>query len=456
MAWPAFFNGFPLIYPDSLWYIRAGRPVAAALLRNHRSFSYNNRSLVYSLGILPFHLDRTVWPVIALQCLMTTWLVWLVVRSISPKRKWLFFAILIVLLSLFSSMSWFGSLVMPDILGPDLDLSMFLLVFAPDTISRVERIALWVIAWWAIASHGTHLLIVVALGCALTILAISRRMPFRRYLTLAAQPAIIVALAVVTLIGLNTFLYDRPILQGERPPFLTARLIADGPGRQYLQEHCATSNWEVCRYTKNLAGSSDRFLWSPDGVWATANESSRRLIRSQDGQLAFAVWRAYPLEELLRSAANFSWQLQTFDLRSCVPTSEVNLQMHRATPELEGKYFQSLQAHNKLPLRTFNEIDHAAVLFSFVGIAMRFRWLLRRRPQRLIALGFVIAASLLANALVTGTLSTVDGRFGARIVWLVPLFALLCVLQKAPGDTAQSLPEVLSTPATKDTSPIAG
>jgi hypothetical protein len=51
--------------------------------------------------------------------------------------------------------------------------------------------------------------------------------------------------------------------------------------------------------------------------------------------------------------------------------------------------------------------------------------------MRLIALGFVIAVSIVANALFTGTLSMVDGRFGSRAIWLVPFFAVLCILQIA-------------------------
>ncbi len=54
LIWPALLSGFPLMYPDSSWYLLAGRRVAAAVLLNHRSAYYGNRSLIYSLGILPF------------------------------------------------------------------------------------------------------------------------------------------------------------------------------------------------------------------------------------------------------------------------------------------------------------------------------------------------------------------------------------------------------------------
>jgi len=431
MAWPAFLSGFPLMYPDTPAYLLAGRRVAAAILLNHRSSYYGGRSLIYSLGIFPFHLDRTVWPVAALQCLLTSWLLWLVFRSISPRKSWIHFLILIALLSLLSSLSWFGSFIMPDILGPDLYLCIFLLVFAPDTISRAERVALYLISWWAIVSHATHLLIVIALCCALTAVAIFKQIPLRRYLAIAAELAIIIVLAVGAQISLNAFLYGQPSLGGDRPPFLTARLVADGPGRWYLEKHCPESGWEMCRYVNNLSGSSNRFLWSQDGVWVNATLSSRKLILSQDQSLAIAIFRAYPREQFVQSLNNFLRQLVTFDLGGFGPHFTIDMELSKALPKAQWLYFESRQAHNQLPRRLFYWIQHGAVVASLVGLAILLPWFLRSRPMRLIALGFVIAAAIVANALFTSTLSTVDGRFGSRAIWLVPFFAVLCILQIA-------------------------
>jgi hypothetical protein len=39
LAWPAFFNGFPLLYPDSMTYLSDGRIVARALFL-HRFSEY--------------------------------------------------------------------------------------------------------------------------------------------------------------------------------------------------------------------------------------------------------------------------------------------------------------------------------------------------------------------------------------------------------------------------------
>jgi hypothetical protein len=426
MMGPALYSGFPLVYPDSCWYILAGKRVAAVVLLHHRSSYYGNRSFIYSLGILPLHWGSFLWPIIAFQSLLTSWILWLVFRSLVPGKPWTRFVIFIGLLSLCSSLSWFGSFAMPDILGPDLYLSIFLLVFMRATLSRVERMALCCAAWWAIGSHASHLLIAVAVCGALAVAALFQATLLRKHWRIAAQLALIIALSVGAQIAINTVLYGKPSLEGEPPPFLTARLIVDGPGRWYLEKNCSQSAWEVCRYQNNLSGSSDRFLWKPDGVWANASLSSQKLIRTQDKAFAKAVWRAYPREELLLCATNFVRQLMLFKIDGFALSHDVAVQMHATLPQAEGKYLESRQARNQLPIGLFNFIHYGAVIASLAGIAILLPWFRRTRPRQLIALSFVIAVCIVANALCTATLSTVDGRYESRVIWLVPFFALLC------------------------------
>ena len=54
---------------------------------------------------------------------------------------------------------------MPDILGALLYLALYLLVFARETLSRVERIALSIVAVWGVTAHATHLMLAAGI-CA--------------------------------------------------------------------------------------------------------------------------------------------------------------------------------------------------------------------------------------------------------------------------------------------------
>ena len=85
MLWPAIFNGYPLLYPDSISYLGDGRPLARILFLHTPKGYLAMRSEFYSLGIFPFHWNVTAWPIIVLQSLLTSYILWLVVRSFAAR-----------------------------------------------------------------------------------------------------------------------------------------------------------------------------------------------------------------------------------------------------------------------------------------------------------------------------------------------------------------------------------
>ena len=84
LPWPAFYNGYPLLFPDSMSYLEDGSLVARALFLHRFSADYGGRSFIYCLGILPLHWNVTPWPIVGLNALLTAYVIWLVVRSILP------------------------------------------------------------------------------------------------------------------------------------------------------------------------------------------------------------------------------------------------------------------------------------------------------------------------------------------------------------------------------------
>jgi hypothetical protein len=140
ITWPALYNGYPLLYPDSITYLESGRAVGRALFLHTFSGYYGMRSFVYSLGILPLHLNVTPWPIVALHALLAAYVIWLMMRSILSRGLTSRYLLLVALLSLLTGLSWYADLIMPDILGPVAYLSVFLLVFARETLSRAEHI----------------------------------------------------------------------------------------------------------------------------------------------------------------------------------------------------------------------------------------------------------------------------------------------------------------------------
>ncbi|MGO9318551.1 MAG: hypothetical protein ACLPXT_06180 [Terracidiphilus sp.] len=428
LAWPAFYNGFPLIYPDSMTYLADGRVVARALFLHQYSDYYGVRSFFYSLGILPFYLKISPWPIVALQCLLAAWIIWLLARSFqapsgAPLRMVVSYLLLILFLSLLTSASWYADFIMPDILGPLLYLSFYLLAFARDTLSRAERWGLYLIAWWGITAHATHFLLAAGLFLLLLLFAAFERLPFLRRLQSLGELAAIIAVAAAAQMALHGYLYGKPTLNGNRPPYLMARIVADGPGRWYLEKNCPQLHWAICNHISQLTDDPDEFLWADNGAYWSGSDTERAQIDQEEMPLVLATVRAYPLQQLSRSAANFRNQFLAFGLYGFDANDWMLKQFDEVLPKAKASYLGSRQAHDALPLDLFTVIQWWTVVASLVAIAVLIPFLWRRHSPRLAGLSLVVVATVVANALVTGVLSVVDDRYQCRVIWLVPLLA---------------------------------
>jgi hypothetical protein len=440
ISWPALYNRYPLLYPDSMSYLEDGRLVAQAVFQHKFSADYGGRSFIYCLGILPFHWNVNPWPIVALNALLTSYVLWLVLRSFFPRQTVTRYLALILPLSLFTGLGWFVSMIMPDILGPVLYLSIYLLVFTRESLSRVERLALILIAWWAVASHITHLMLAAGF-CVLLLALVAFRRSMRRWLPGIAEVAIIVLVAAAAHLALHSYLYGEPSLAGKRPPFLMARVIVDGPGHSYLQQHCSDTKFVICNYLPDIPNNVNEFLWNLDGIWQTASPVTRECLRQEEMPFVLATLRTYPREELCISATNFWRQLTTFDLGDYGPNRWVLDVFEKVLPGARSHYLATPQAQDTLPDDFSTSAQNWAVVISLVLIGALTPFIWRRRKPRAVGLAAVIVFMLIANAFVTGALSTVEARYQSRVIWLLPLLAGLFVLERFDHRTRRDCKE---------------
>jgi len=437
LLWPAIYNGFPLLYPDSMTYLADGAPVARALFLHHFSSYYGVRSLLYSLVLLPFHGNYTAWPVAALQALLAAWVLWLTVRTLAPRRALANYLGLMVALSLLSSLSWYAVFIMPDVLGPLVYLAFFMLVFGQGKLSRFERLSLCAIACWGITAHATHLLLAAGLCGLLALIVLIQKKNSRQRLQGVALTVAIIALAAAAQMALNAYLSGVPSLNMERPPYLLARVIADGPGRLYLEQHCDRQQWAVCAYRSKLNDDPDDFLWAPDGIYQNATEQDQALIRRQEMPLVKAAVLAYPRLQMQRSTANFHDQLLAYGLFGFDPSPWILDAFPATMPAAQASYQRSLQAQGALPLELLNSILNGVVIVSLAVIVLLLALRARRLSAQLWALTAVVFSIVVANAAITGVLSVVDDRYGCRVIWMIPLLAGLLLLNLLEQRSAQ-------------------
>ena len=475
LTWPALLNRYPLLYPDSIGYLQDGRPTAAAIFL-HRLAGYTaQRSELYSLGIFPFHWNLTPWPIVALNAILTSFVLYLTIRSILPHRTLRYFLGITAFLSLFTSASWYVSLIMPDILGALLYLAIYLLVFARETLTRPDRVALSLIAVWAITAHSTHLILSLGICLFLSLLFLIQRLlrleppptwvppacpePCRRVSHLrpgfppispivVAHITLLIAIAAAAQTALHAYLYGHPSLDGSRPPYLMARIIADGPGALYLQQHCPTppppaQAWAICAQVQNLPDNDDDFLWGATGIWSSADAATQKRLLAEEMPLVRATLRAYPRQQFAVSWSNFTHQLNDFGVNDFDNNTWMQSSLESPLPASAAHYARTLQAHDAVPSNRFTILQRWIVIPSALLFVALLPWLIRHRRQRVLGLASIIVPVLFANALVTAVLSSSDSRYQARIIWLLPLLTALALLdmrQPQPVPQNESLP----------------
>ncbi len=425
-------NGEPILFPDTLSYLLDGEQLIRL------SWPGNERPVFYGLAIWFLHWERTIWPVLFAQGLVMTHLLWLTLRTLgAPSRRFVLLG-LVAGLAAVTPLSWYVSHVMPDVFTGVLVLAMFLLGVCRQRIGRGETIYLFLLATAAICFHLSHLPLALTLASAgLLAWLVPRWRPTLRPALLTGP----ILLALATFFSFSLVVYREVTLTPKSPPFLLARVLADGPGRAYLRVTCAHTPFPyvLCRELDRLPDTENGFLWGMLAPIRTTPEFWA--IRAEQGPIVAGTFRMFPGWTAWTMLRNTARQLITIDSATEFgPHDRLTLLQHYHF--VAPNYDQSLQGRGLLDdphLLWINRI-HAGAALAGLLVAVLLAWMCWRRGAVLpVVLLSVVLLSLVVNAFVTGALSGVFGRYQGRIIWLLPFcavaFALLltnlpCVWQR--------------------------
>lgn len=416
LLWPALWNGYPLVFADTGTYL-------SQAIERYLGW---DRPVFYSLFLFPLHLTLTTWPVVVVQALLAAHTLHLVRRVLLPDASAWWLLPPVALLSLATSLPWFAAQLMPDLFTPLLVLALALLALAPERLSRAERAWLVPFAAFMIAAHQSNLPI------ALVLLAVL--LPLRRRLGAAAplgrggllRALAPPALAAAALISVNLIGFGRASLSPFGNVFLLARVVYDGPGMDVLRRDCPGAGWRLCRFLDEFPPTSDEFLWRADGPVVRAGGA--KLVSADADAIIGAALLAEPGGELRAFLANALRQLTRFASGDGLQpwSGTVTPRIEREFPRRELAAYQAArQTRGTLAVPAQMQALHIAVSCAGVaGCCLLLPIALRRRH---VAAGFAVAVLLavLANAAITGGLSTPHDRYQSRIMWLPPLGALI-------------------------------
>jgi hypothetical protein len=417
LCWPAFYNGYPLLYGDSASYLETFDPRKA----------HWARPVFYTAFLFPFHWRTWLWPAIFAQALIVAHLVYLVLRATCGTLRPGAYLGTIGALAACSSLSWFASMIMPDVFAGVVVLGLFLLGIMAERLSRPERWYVAILTAGAIACDLSHL--AVAAGLVLVLIALKASHADRAQFRPAALALLLapVALAVFGHLAANAFARQELSLSSGSPIFLLARMVGDGTAQAYLREHCPRRNYILCEYLEELPEDAERFLWDSDGVLQRAGAPA---LRSEAREIVAGVLASDPAWQLQRVGSNTVRQFFVFQDGDWLEIDDpagnvVGRYIRYLLPADYPSYMASRQATGRLPTLAITLWHAFFVVVGLTASAFLFLEFARRGERHLTALFVVMVAALVGNALITGGISGVHGRYQSRIVWLVVLYAAL-------------------------------
>ena len=470
LSWAGLVNGGPFLHPDSIGYVRGPDVAVMKLLgqrfatpwarfdpgavdQRHagrsaptgpRTASYNDnevmagRSIYYGALAYLGALSGGFWLTVFVQALAVAWLCEIMLRALRVASLTAYAGV-VALLALASPAPFFIAFLMPDIWAGVAIGALAVLFVLPERLRPLDVAALGAMCLFAALAHNSVPPVVLAMaGAGEKAWLLARRSAPPPVLGLAVSALALVGAAAGAL-AFGAMVRHASGQPPVNPPFLTARVIADGPGARFARERCGRA-FAVCAYAERFPMSVDDFLWGdgPRGVFDTASSAQRRALGDEQARFAWAVARAYPAEQAQASARNialqaFDTELSDFDYKATVASSLTS----RTPPAYAEALEQTVAYHRGWPLKSLwalQAITAMAAIGVALGAASHARWFEAKTGAGAPAgaLFAMILVGVAANAAVCGALSTLYGRYEARVVWLLPLAAAAMLLSTRP------------------------
>jgi hypothetical protein len=354
-----------------------------------------------------------------------------------------------------STLPFFATFLMPDVFAGVAAAGFVLLTVFRHRLSRLETAGLVLVLAFAYAIHATHILTALAALVPATLMFWWFKAPrleiARGYALLFAA----MALGVLANKAYEAGFAMRTGMTLHHPPFLMARVLADGPGRTYLHKVCKGPDnpYVICRAADAPLTRSDDILWEETPLIGAFNalKSPELQLRmeAEEGRFVKGAVLNDPWGQFKASMANWADQLtrisvhdplrdprqflangywKTTRLADMIPHPE------RCKPIGEGckpPFDIALTKH-------WHELVMAlAALFVAWRLSrpdVRADLKARTAPWARTSVPLAVAVAILAcilvlNAGVCGIVSGAFSRYQARIVWIWPAAAALIAIR---------------------------
>ncbi|MGB6191838.1 MAG: hypothetical protein WBF42_05170, partial [Terracidiphilus sp.] len=460
VIWPAILNRQPFLYPDTTSYVRTADPAvyrftgfttwwtaphsAETSAQQEAAGSAPatsqppsskvilvSRSIYYGLLLYVGFVTSHFWLSTLLQGAALLLGVYLALRMLDqpvwPAFFYVGFALCVV-----SDAPFFAGFLTPDLFAGIAILICAVLLARDRKITPKDAALAYTFLLTCLLFHESILLIVGGLAAAALLLN-----TVRRSWKNSGGVTIILAALLSAWLGYAFFhaMVRHATGQGTvRLPFLSARLVADGPGRDYLHATCPANGFVLCQFPQ-LPAASDDFLWNlpqDHGVFILSPPAIQKKLSDEDAAFALAVLRYNPRGVLAHAATNSAAQLISFSLEQFSYPGTAGFD-EVFPPSIVARLHRSAAYRGTIPIGAFTLLNDLVVCASAAFLVIASIAALRKRSaarHRIwAATGWMIAGVIL-NAIICGSASEVLPRYQARVIWLLPLAVLLLELPK--------------------------
>jgi putative flippase GtrA len=415
------------------------------------------RSAYYGVFLYVGTVLGSLWLVSAVQALLAIWPMWRLSLAIAPNARPWTFGLVCAGVAAGTALPLFAGFAMPDVFAGIAILCAVLILIYRHTLRRREQALIWALMAICLSVHGSHTmtalcLAVLALGMMLLLKAPWRETVFRSGLIVAA---VVVGFAANALYAQSVKAKWGDDLR--RPPFLTARVLADGPGRTYV----------LCRFRHQALDDSDYILWSNAdgiGVFNRLSYADRIALEKEEFRFALGTVRHDPLGQFTAAMQNWWWQINLIYVEDPLRNPYVYLNdgywgttnLPLLIPDAAWCKQDRANCRTRLrmdPLRAWHSSVFLLAL-AFLGWRLwsgeaaaavrQKRLVFDNDVMKATAALSLLLAGFIINAAVCGILSGPFPRYQARVAWLIPLAAGLVAQRLARPSPKETFAHMLS------------
>jgi len=425
---PAFYNRFPLMFPDTDAYLTV----------SYGHFWTLDRSGFYGLLLKPALMPASgvpgLWLALVLQVTIIAGLLIAVARAVAPETRPLGLLAVIAATCAVTSLPWHAAQLMPDAFTGVLILTAWI------TATRRADAGGTALLWLATAClgfmHYTHL-VLLALAVAVPLAFAARAGAGLR--EIAKRTAVAVAAIAAVVAGhvvVNGAYFQRWTVSPMGSWFMFARLNEDGLVPMWLDRHCGRdAPAELCAIRAKLPRESQMLLWSTSSplyphIHAQIGTPEYWHWVDMLGAAAKGSLEEHPIKFAATATRNAAKQFVSFNAvdDQCPETCQVPA-IARFRPDAQAALDNSRQLRGGIPKPVVRAVTNTAEGVGLVLLLPMFVLAVRRRDPAAQSLIATVAICIAANAFLGAALSAVNDRYQSRVVWIVPFIELLLLVR---------------------------